>query len=118
MFPPLAALGLRAINSGYAPIPGAEVPADAIVVLSGHVAGPDEQHPTATPHTDTAERLRHAAILYRTWRKLPIVLTGGTRDLSGVAFTVTMKRELDRVLQGVDFKFRSGASASFRAGMR
>ncbi|MCC6587471.1 MAG: YdcF family protein [Bryobacterales bacterium] len=97
MFPPLAALGLRAINSGYAPIPGAEVPADSIVVLSGHVAGPDEQYPTATPHTDTAERLRHAATLYRTWRKLPIIVTGGTRDLSGVAFAVTMKRELVRM---------------------
>ena len=97
MFPPIATLGLRAISSGYAPIPGPDVPADAIVVLSGFVAGPDEMYPVATPHFDTAERLRHAAILYRTWRKLPIVVTGGSRDLSGVPFAVTMKRELVRM---------------------
>jgi uncharacterized SAM-binding protein YcdF (DUF218 family) len=54
--------------------------ADAIVVLAGAVNPPSAGRPYALPAEDTYRRVRHAAWLFRHWRALPILVSGG--DLS------------------------------------
>jgi uncharacterized SAM-binding protein YcdF (DUF218 family) len=54
-------------------------PADAIVVLSGTVSAPTAGRPYAYPGADTYRRVQHALFLFRSWERLPILVTGGGR---------------------------------------
>ncbi len=54
--------------------------AQAIVVLSGAVFQPRPYRPTAYLGRDTYRRCRHAAWLWREWRQLPVLVSGGKTD--------------------------------------
>lgn len=112
-YPPLADLALWAMSARYASWPRPEAPAEAIVVLSGYIAGPDEARPAAVPSPDTEERLRHAAAIYqRRGGGLPVVASGGSNDQSGVPYAVTMKRELARLGVPEQVIWTEGVSAN------
>src|SRR4051812_3766593 len=51
--------------------------ADAIVVLGASTYPPDDTQPEILPGYGTYLRCHHAARLYRTWKALPVVATGG-----------------------------------------
>lgn len=71
--------------------------ADAIVVLGGNIYPPDESQTEILPGYSTYLRCRHAALLYRTWKALPVVATGGfviSRNAS-VDGTVAMQHVLE-----------------------
>jgi uncharacterized SAM-binding protein YcdF (DUF218 family) len=52
--------------------------ADAIVVLAGAVSPGSTGRPYALPADDTYRRVRHAAWLFRHWKPLPILASGGS----------------------------------------
>ena len=51
--------------------------ADAIVVLSGGTGPPGPAEPAPLPALDTYLRCQRAAWLYKHWRNLPVVASGG-----------------------------------------
>jgi len=73
----LAALPLE-IWYDHSPIPRES--AEAIVVLAGtvHKETPNRPYTFAAP--DTYERLQHAVWLYKNWKRVPILVCGGTFD--------------------------------------
>ncbi len=52
---------------------------DVLVVLSGSSYEPHPSQPYALPGWNTYVRCRYAAWLYRHWRQVPIVVTGGPK---------------------------------------
>jgi uncharacterized SAM-binding protein YcdF (DUF218 family) len=76
MWPPVCLLLSATLESRYPErvFPGAE--AQAIVILSGatSVASPE---PERLPGMTTYARCRYGVWLYRNWRRLPVVVTGG-----------------------------------------
>ncbi len=53
--------------------------ADAIVVLAGAISPASPGRPYPLPAQDTYRRVRHAVWLFRTWKPLPILVTGGSQ---------------------------------------
>lgn len=68
----------------------------AIVVLSGHVAFPED--PRAEPEfgQDTQRRVLRAVWLHRHWRPLPVYTTGGKLGGRPISYAAAMKEELVR----------------------
>jgi len=62
-------------------VPGQE--AEAIVVLSGGARPPNASQPEAVPLPDTYLRSVHAAWLYKHWRPLPVIASGGAQNSGG-----------------------------------
>jgi uncharacterized SAM-binding protein YcdF (DUF218 family) len=93
-WPPFAAVMAGSLEWFYTP--GTMPPADAqaIVVLSGGVVPPDASIPEAYPGWDTYQRCRHAAWLYRHWRAVPVIVSGGIGPHS-VNVARLMKAELE-----------------------
>jgi uncharacterized SAM-binding protein YcdF (DUF218 family) len=52
-------------------------PAEAIVVLSGTVSAPMPGRPYSYPGADTYRRVQHALFLFRNWKAIPILVSGG-----------------------------------------
>jgi uncharacterized SAM-binding protein YcdF (DUF218 family) len=75
--------------------------AEAIVVLSGGVLKHDASLPEDLPTSDTYVRVSYASWLYRNWRPLPIVASGGLA--SGRSKPAVLAEVMRRVLveQGV-----------------
>src|SRR5215813_3586856 len=74
---------------GHLPPPDAE----AIVVLSGAVVGPKPSVPEPYVAWDTYRRCKYAAWLYRHWRAVPVIASGGpTRE--HVTMSVLMRAAL------------------------
>src|SRR5688572_12031838 len=67
--------------------------AEAIVVLSSAGLPANSSQPEPGVAFDTYLRCRHAAWLYRKWRSVPVIATGG-RTNAGI-ISVLMKRELE-----------------------
>jgi uncharacterized SAM-binding protein YcdF (DUF218 family) len=67
----------RPLEIGYSRSPMPPEQADAIVVLSGSVHDPVPGRPYTLPAPDTYRRVQHAAWLFRNWKPLPILVTGG-----------------------------------------
>ena len=65
----------------------------AIVVLSGGVYPPDASQPEPAPTLDTYVRCQYAAWMYRNWRAVPVVASGGDND--GVLLSAVMRRVLE-----------------------
>jgi uncharacterized SAM-binding protein YcdF (DUF218 family) len=65
------------LESGYARNPLPRESAQALVVLSGGVYGPVPDRPYASPQRQTYERSRHTAWLYKNWKPLPVLASGG-----------------------------------------
>jgi uncharacterized SAM-binding protein YcdF (DUF218 family) len=60
------------------PVPQGE--AEAIVILSGYVSPALPNRPYSYVGYDTYVRLQHGLWLYRNWKALPILVTGGSFD--------------------------------------
>jgi uncharacterized SAM-binding protein YcdF (DUF218 family) len=73
--------------------------AEAIVVLAGAVSYPTRERPYTLVGRDTYRRIMHAAWLFRDWKAVPILLTGGPQSSGGEAASVIMCRLLEQ--QGV-----------------
>jgi uncharacterized SAM-binding protein YcdF (DUF218 family) len=67
----------RPLESGYSVSPMPEEHADAIVVLSGTVHPPVPGRPYTIPAPDTYRRVQHAVWLFRNWKQIPILVSGG-----------------------------------------
>ena len=59
------------------PIRPFEGDADALVVLSGGIYAKDPSQPLNLPDSDTYLRATYAAWLYKNWRQVPIIASGG-----------------------------------------
>jgi uncharacterized SAM-binding protein YcdF (DUF218 family) len=71
---------------------------DAIVVLSAGVYPADASQPQALPDWDCFLRCERAAWLYRNWKPLPIVVSGGEiGDAPGTNLADTMHRFLEQL---------------------
>src|ERR1017187_9118388 len=93
-WPPSTALFARTLERWYSfgHYPAGE--ADAIVVLSASVYPSDPSEPEALPGYGTFLRCRHAAWLYRNWKPLPIVASGGM-DHYKVVMADVMRQALE-----------------------
>jgi uncharacterized SAM-binding protein YcdF (DUF218 family) len=70
--------------------------AEAIVVLSGGIYKHNDTRPEDQPKADTYGRASHAAWLYRNWKPLPIVASGGeTGNRTKVVLADVMRRVLE-----------------------
>jgi uncharacterized SAM-binding protein YcdF (DUF218 family) len=76
-WPPSTALFAYSLESWYPATRFPDGDAGAIVVLGGSVHAIDVSQPEALPLYDTYVRCRHAAWLYRNWKALPVVASGG-----------------------------------------
>jgi uncharacterized SAM-binding protein YcdF (DUF218 family) len=75
--PPVTKLSAYTLERSY-PVTSFPVgEADAIVVLSGNSYSPDPPQPKIVAGQSTYIRCRYAAWLYRNWRPLPIIVSGG-----------------------------------------
>jgi uncharacterized SAM-binding protein YcdF (DUF218 family) len=82
----------RPLEAGYHRNPFPQEEADAIVVLAGSVSPPLMSRPYSLPAPDTYRRLQHALWLFRYWKQLPILVSGGTRR--DTSHADTMRRVL------------------------
>ncbi len=73
-------------------LPGQD--AEAIVILSGTVHHPTKNRPYSLPAPDTYERLQHGVWLFKHWKPLPILVSGGPVD-GYEPYAATMKRVLE-----------------------
>lgn len=92
-WPPSTALLAYTLERWYpvTPIPAGD--AEAIVVLGANVYPPDASQPEPLPGYSTFLRCQHAAWLYRNWKTLPVVASGGVNS-SGVVIADVMLRTL------------------------
>ncbi|HEU0114926.1 MAG TPA: YdcF family protein [Thermomicrobiales bacterium] len=74
---PAAALFARTLEGGYPIRTKPEGDAEAIVVLTGGIYKHDASMPEDLPQPDTLARASYAAWLYRNWRPLPVLVSGG-----------------------------------------
>lgn len=99
-WPPVAWLFVRALEAPYPPreFPSA-ADAQAIVVVASTVYPPSPPLPTPRIGSDTFERCLYAAWLYRNWRPLPVLASGGTNDSNTPPYAIEMREALR--LEGV-----------------
>jgi len=74
---PLAWLFTLPLESWYDRNPIPHESAQALVVLSGGAYTPVPDRPYTSPQTQTYERSRHTAWLYKNWKALPVLACGG-----------------------------------------
>ncbi len=102
-WPPVVWLTSATLESWYpyGP-PPASTEAGAIVVLSAGLVPPDPSQPFAVADIDTRVRTRYAAWLYRHWRRLPVVVSGGPVGPPGRKVVIAgLMRDL-LIAEGVD----------------
>jgi uncharacterized SAM-binding protein YcdF (DUF218 family) len=77
-WPPFSTLAIGTLEWWYPirALPAGD--AEAIVVLSGGVYDRNRSMPEDLPRSDTYYRTSYASWLYRNWRPLPIVVSGGS----------------------------------------
>ena len=81
-------------NSGTRMILLLHDPAEAIVILSGTVHRPTPNQPYTLAAQDTYERLEHGVWLFKHWKPMPILVSGGVLEPQE-PFAATMKRMLE-----------------------
>ena len=69
--------------------------AEAIVVLASYVLPPSATRPYAVVAGDTYQRCLHAAWLYKHWRPLPVLASGGNPNGAGQSYADAMQRVLE-----------------------
>jgi uncharacterized SAM-binding protein YcdF (DUF218 family) len=92
-WPPLEWLFSRPLEARYGP-QLSPPPADAIVVFGAGVEPPDAYNPYARPDALTYERCEFAAWLYRNWRQVPILASGGIAAAGAPPFSHVMREVL------------------------
>jgi uncharacterized SAM-binding protein YcdF (DUF218 family) len=93
-WPPVAWLTAASLEKRY---PVTEFPqgeAEAIVVLSASFYPSNPSQPETLPGFATYLRCSHAAWLYKHWKQLPIVVSGGIGQPGGPPIADIMKRQL------------------------
>ena len=86
--------------------------ADVIVILSGTVHRPTPNRPYNLAAQDTYERLEHGVWLFKHWRALPILVSGGPDK--DEPYATTMKRILESEGVPPDFIWIEDRSRSTR----
>ena len=92
-WPPSTALFAYTLERRY---PITRIPAgdaEAIVVLGANVYAPDASQPEPLPGYSTFLRCQRAAWLYRNWKTLPVLASGGVSS-SGVVIADVMRQAL------------------------
>jgi len=85
----------RPLESRYSAHPFPAASADAIVVLAGTVIPPSQYRPYSLPAQDTYRRVEHAVWLYRYWKNLPILVSGGG-SADSPPYAYVMRRVLEQ----------------------
>jgi uncharacterized SAM-binding protein YcdF (DUF218 family) len=94
-WPPFTALFAYSLERWYPPTRFPDGDAEAIVVLGGGVYPVDASQPEPLPLYDTFLRCQHAAWLYRNWKALPVIASGGVASGStGPVIAEIMRRTL------------------------
>lgn len=95
-WPPFAWLLAQPLEGSYrrVPFPGGQ--ADAIVVLSGGILSKEAERPYLLPDSNTFRRCEHAAWLFRSWRRLPLLASGGREKPGAKSMAATMSEYLLR----------------------
>lgn len=94
-WPPAAWLMLHLFERPYPPRKFSVEDAQAIVVLASSTYYPSVPGlPSPRVGSDTYERCEYAAFLYKNWRPLPILLTGGRSGPDQPPYANTMKQAL------------------------
>ena len=109
-WPPSTALFARTLEGWYSfgHYPAGE--AEAIVVLSASVYPSDMSEPETLPGYGTFLRCRYAAWLYRNWKPLPIVASGGMEH--DIVMADVMRQNLESEGIPGDMIWTEGASRS------
>jgi uncharacterized SAM-binding protein YcdF (DUF218 family) len=94
-WPPAVDLLAQPLTHWYPKKPLPSGSAEAIVVLSGSVDYPNGQRPYIVAGRDTYRRVLHAAWLYKNWKPLPVLTTGGSAS-TGEPLAVIIKRMLEQ----------------------
>src|ERR1700758_1192664 len=98
-WPPVGWVFLRVLEAPYPPrqLPASD--AEAIVVLASTVYPISPPVPTPRLASDTFERTLYPAWLYKNWRPLPILVSGGTNSSDKPPYSLLMRDALR--LEGV-----------------
>src|SRR5262245_63138680 len=84
----------RPLEIWYEETPFPRGSAEAIVILAGSVHSQTPQRPYAIAGQDTYQRLQHGVWLFKNWKSIPILVSGGTLD-ENEPISTTMKRVLE-----------------------
>src|SRR5262245_58941744 len=83
-----------ALEAWYPHNPTPSESADAIVILSGAVHRATTSRPYPLPAQDTYKRLQHGVWLFKHWKSVPILVSGGALS-KDQPYAVTMRRTLE-----------------------
>jgi uncharacterized SAM-binding protein YcdF (DUF218 family) len=95
-WPPVDWLLSRPLESGYPVQPFPSGNAQAIVVLSSSIDAARYERPYVLPDEDTYRRCEHAAWLYKSWKALPVLASGGTHSKRRPPVAAIMRELLAR----------------------
>jgi uncharacterized SAM-binding protein YcdF (DUF218 family) len=93
---PAAWLFSRCLERGYPPREYPTGDAGAIVVLASAVYPPCPPVPTPRAGSDTYERCQYAAWLFKHWKPLPILASGGGGFVDSPPYAIAMRDALER----------------------
>lgn len=96
--PPVARLAAWTLERSYEPLDAPSEEAEAIVVFAGGAEPPYPGQPQPVASESTYRRAVHAAWLYRNWRPVPVIVSGG--PTSGVSPEITIADVALRILAG------------------
>jgi uncharacterized SAM-binding protein YcdF (DUF218 family) len=91
---PLAWVLVHMLEARYPPREVSPTGAQAIVVLSSAVYPPTPAIPTPRLGNDTYERCLYSAWLFKKWRTLPILTSGGTIVTEKTSYSMEMREAL------------------------
>jgi len=86
--PPAARLASWTLERGYAPVDAPAGEAEAIVVFGGRADPPYPSQPQPVAGDSTYRRALHAAWLYRNWRPVPVIVSGGPASEASPEITI------------------------------
>lgn len=86
--PPAARLAAWTLERGYAPLDAPSGEAGAIVVFGGGADPPYPGQPQPVASESTYRRALHAAWLYRNWRPVPVIVSGGPASEAAPEITI------------------------------
>src|SRR5579862_6145502 len=93
-WPPVAWIASRSLENPYPQRVLPEGEAQAIVVLASYVLPPTSTRPYPVLASDTYQRCLHAAWLYKHWRALPVLTSGGDMGGPGPAYAASIREVL------------------------
>ena len=94
---PLMWLFAQPLEAGYDMGPIPRESAQALVVLAGGAYPPVSDRPYTSPQRQTYERSRHTAWLYKNWKALPVLASGGGSYAEPLSFAMREVLEAEGV---------------------